>query len=176
MNKSIKITSGEYRGRSIKSPDSTSTHPMGAREKLALFNMISDYIPGASVLDAFAGSGALGIEAVSRGACEATFIEKDAHACSVLKENLASLGINGSVFCGSFANFSAPKKYDIILADPPYDKFSDKLIDGIVDLVSSGGVLALSHPKEAPALPGLRLEKTRKYAGANISVYFKNKA
>ncbi|MBR0467972.1 RsmD family RNA methyltransferase, partial [Candidatus Saccharibacteria bacterium] len=60
----IKITSVKFRGRTIKSPDSKATHPMGAREKLALFNMIADYLPGANVLDAYAGSGALGIEAL----------------------------------------------------------------------------------------------------------------
>ena len=74
----IKITSGKFRGRVIKSPNSRLTHPMGAREKLALFNMINDFLPGAQVLDAFAGSGALGIEAISRGAKSAAFIEKNA--------------------------------------------------------------------------------------------------
>ena len=70
----IKIASGIFRGRSIKSPKSSLTHPMGAREKLALFNMIVDDLPGSLVLDAFAGSGALGIEALSRGASEVVFV------------------------------------------------------------------------------------------------------
>ena len=89
----IKITSGKYRGRSIKSPNSRLTHPMGAREKLALFNMISEYLPGAIVLDAYAGSGALGIEALSRGANYVMFIEKNPHIAGVIRKNLAELGL-----------------------------------------------------------------------------------
>ena len=85
----IKITSGKYRGRTIKSPNSKLTHPMGAREKLAMFNMISEYLSGAVVLDVYAGSGALGIEALSRGASYAMFVEKNPQIAQVIRRNLA---------------------------------------------------------------------------------------
>ena len=81
----IKITSGKYRGRTIKSPNSKLTHPMGAREKLAMFNMISEYLSGAVVLDVYAGSGALGIEALSRGASYAMFVEKNPRTAGIIR-------------------------------------------------------------------------------------------
>ncbi len=177
MNKSIKITSGEFRGRSIKSPDSTATHPMGAREKLALFNMISDYIPGASVLDAFAGSGALGIEALSRGAAFVVFIEKDARACKTINENLRKLNISSSR--GSVLQYdiykilkSVTDCWNLVLADPPYDEYDEKKIQVLARVVAEpGGVLILSHPDVPPRMPGLELLKTRRYAQAHISIY-----
>ena len=92
----IRITSGSLRGRTIRSPRSSLTHPMGAREKLALFNMIGAELPGAVVLDAFAGSGALGIEALSRGAHLVTFIEKDLKIAENLIENLKTVGIGSA--------------------------------------------------------------------------------
>ena len=79
MRQFIKITSGIFRGRNISTPGG-KTHPMGERERLALFNMISEYLPKAAVLDAYAGSGALGIEAISRGADKVLFVDKSADA------------------------------------------------------------------------------------------------
>ena len=96
MKNSVRITSGIYRGHSILTPGE-GTHPMGERERLALFNKISDYLPGANVLDAFAGSGALGIEAMSRGAASVTFVEKSPKAAKIIRENLKTLGISVEV-------------------------------------------------------------------------------
>ena len=90
------ITSGVFRGRKIATPDNGLTHPMGAREKLALFNSIESLrgpLDGASVLDCFCGSGALGIEAISRGATSVVFVDKDRQAIATTKQNLASLGL-----------------------------------------------------------------------------------
>ena len=146
---------------------------MGERERLALFNMIVDSIPGASVLDAFAGSGALGIEALSRGASSVLFIEKNAKACSVIRDNLRELGLSADVFQGDVVNFTTDNKFDLILADPPYDKFDINEVKHLLKFLRGGGVLVLSHSKEAPGLPGLELLKSRKYAGATVSVYVK---
>lgn len=146
---------------------------MGERERLALFNMIVDSIPGASVLDAFAGSGALGIEALSRGASSVVFIEKNAKACSVIRDNLRELGLKADIFQGDVMNFTIDVKFDLILADPPYDKFDINEVKHLVQFLQGRGKLVLSHPGEAPDLPGLELLKSRKYAGATISVYVK---
>ena len=169
---SIKITSGILRGRKINTPGG-ATHPMGERERLALFNMIVDFIPGASVLDAFAGSGALGIEALSRGASSVVFIEKNAKACAMIRDNLRDLGLNADVFQGDVVNFTPDNEFDLVLADPPYDKFDINEVKHLLKFLRGGGVLVLSHPKEAPDLPGLKLLKSRKYAGATIYVYVK---
>lgn len=166
----IKITSGKYRGRSLKAPGG-ATHPMGAREKLALFNIISSYLPEATVLDAYAGSGALGIEALSRGAKEAVFIEKNAQASQVIRENLTSLGLVGEIFRGAVRDFASKKHFQVILADPPYDKFNPEEVGQLVKFLADGGILVLSHPGEAPEITGLTLIKTSQYAAAHISIY-----
>ncbi len=174
MKNSVKITSGIYRGRSILTPGA-GTHPMGERERLALFNKISSYLPGASVLDAYAGSGALGLEAISRGAKKATFIEKNAGAARIIRENLRTLGIEAEVITSDAAKYDFTEGYDIILADPPYDKFVAEDIDILATHLAKDGILVLSHPDEAPKINGLALEDSRKYAGAALSFYAKIK-
>lgn len=166
----IRITSGRLARRTIATPG-VGTHPMGSRERLALFNQIGDFLPGAVVLDAFAGSGALGIEALSRGAKEVTFVEKSPAAARVIKENLANLGLNEAVFTENVVNFTTDKRFDVILVDPPYDNFKVNEVVVLVKFLNEDGVLALSHPEAPPELPGLALQQTRSYAGARISIY-----
>lgn len=170
----IKITSGKYRGRSIQTPGD-GTHPMGAREKLALFNTIANYLPGATVLDAYAGSGALGIEALSRGASRVDFVEKNQKAIRTIQDNLASLELLdiSKVFKGDVKSYASPVKYNIILADPPYDDFRPEDVRLLARLLEDGGVFVLSHPDEAPEIERLELAKTSKYAAAHLSLYYK---
>ena len=169
----IRITGGELRGRVIKSPKSDLTHPMGAREKLALFNMIGRFLPSAKVLDAYAGSGALGIEALSRGAARVIFIEKSPKVVKIIHENLRLLGAEdkSSVYCCNVLSFDTEMKFDVILADPPYDNFVLSEIEHLSRFLQKGGILALSHTGMPPALPGLELVKSRNYARATISIY-----
>ncbi|MBR3131880.1 16S rRNA (guanine(966)-N(2))-methyltransferase RsmD [Candidatus Saccharibacteria bacterium] len=167
----IRITSGIYRGRIIESPRSKLVHPMGAREKLALFNMIQNFLPGAAVLDAFSGSGALGIEALSRGAKEVVFVEKNPKISQVIKRNLEKMGLEAKIVTTDAKKFTTDKEFGVIIADPPYDSFE---IDGVLSLtkyLKDGGILVLSHPGSAPVIPDLKLTDTRKYAQANISIY-----
>lgn len=168
----IKITSGKYRGRSISTPGG-KTHPMGERERLALFNIISSYLPGATVLDAYAGSGALGIEALSRGASHATFIEKSPQAIRTIHTNLSALNISDDcdVFHQDVKGFSTEDSYDIILLDPPYSAFETSGAASLAKFLRPSGVLVLSHPDEAPAIDGLELISTHKYAAAHLSLY-----
>ena len=168
----VSIISGKYKGRKIATPGGF-THPMGSREKLALFNMVS--VEGLSVLDAFAGSGALGIEALSRGASEVVFVEKNAKACKTISENLESLGVNDGfkVIKSSVLGVDLPE-FDVILADPPYDSFDLTEIESLTKSIKDGGILVLSHPDEAPELQELKLLKTHQYAAAHLSVYIKN--
>lgn len=170
----IRITGGEYRGRKIHTPGG-ETHPMGERERLALFNMLADRIAGATILDAFAGSGALGIEALSRGASRVVFADNSASAIQTIKENLAVLETKGEVVKSRITELSDNfSNFDIVLADPPYDNFNLTEMECLGDLVSKGGVLALSHPGEAPELKGFTLAKTRQYAAAHLSLYTKD--
>ena len=169
----IRITSGKFRGRTIKSPKSSLTHPMGSREKMALFNMISGYSPEAIVLDAYAGSGALGIEALSRGAKQVVFVEKNPQAARIIRENLEKLELQEAalLFDGDVKNFLPKNDFDIIIADPPYDDFKLNGIVGLAKFLKNDGVFALSHPGDAPEIDGLKLQKTHKYAAAHITVY-----
>lgn len=175
----MKIISGEYKGRNIKSPETAATHPMGEREKNALFNMIGPYLPGNFVLDAFAGSGALGIEAISRGAGLVVFIEKSHVAYRTIVENLISIGeygVRGAPGRGDAYQMlaTATDRFGIVIADPPYDKYDPEKIKILARVVADpGGILVLSHPGEAPEMPGLKLVKTKKYARAHISIYEK---
>ena len=169
---STKITSGKYRGQTIVTPGS-GTHPMGSREKMALFNMISGYLPDATVLDAYAGSGALGIEALSRGAKKIVFVEKSSRATRIIRENLKNLGLTDEslVAEADAKNFAPTDAFDIIIADPPYDNFEISGVENLVKSLKNDGVFVLSHPNEAPEIEELKLQKTHKYAGAHVSIY-----
>ena len=192
----INITSGIYRGRKILSPGA-GTHPMGSREKLALFNMLGGKILNARLLDAFAGSGALGIEALSRGALEVVFVEKSKAAVDTIKDNLNNLGIDkgSQVVLGDAAKLSGQKMgfFDIVIADPPYNMFLESnltsdcvntsqtkndvshTIKSLGELLKTDGLLVLSHLGKPLELPGFLLLKSRQYAGAHISIYTRSR-
>ena len=169
------VTSGDYRGETILTPGE-GTHPMGSREKIALFNMISDYLPGAFVLDAYAGSGALGIEALSRGAAFTLFIDNDRRAVKVIQENLRRLGLfglRGGALLGDAITMTktASDRFSIVLADPPYDKYAPEMITGLANVVADDGLLVASTPVDPPEIHGFQLLKHRKYARCHISIY-----
>lgn len=169
----VRIISGKLKGRKISTPGG-KTHPMGERERIALFNMISPFLGGARVLDAFAGSGALGIESLSRGAEEVVFVEKSRVASKVLNENLKEVGLDAMVLTSDVANFMPSDNFDIVIADPPYDDYNESDILHLTQFVNEFGILVLSHPDEAPQIEGFKLDKTRKYAGATISIFIKS--
>lgn len=174
----MQIISGIYKNKPLKSPNSEKTHPMGSREKLALFNMLMPYLPSSIVLDAFAGSGSLGLEAISRGASEVVFVENSGKVAKIIKENLLSLGNDAKdhakIVMKDIEKFeSEPGKFDIIIADPPYDHFEPKKIQNLTPFLKKQGILALSHPGEAPEFTNLKLQKSHSYAAATISIYEK---
>ncbi len=180
-NSNLRVLSGKLKGKVLKSPQNSGTHPMGSREKLALFNMLQPYIDGADVLDAYSGTGALGIEALSRGARAVTFVEKSPAVARLIRENMKNLGsgFDAEVLAGSVAEFirtAKAGKYDLILADPPYDQFDEAEVAQLARLLRTGGVLALSFPAQngAPDLPELELQTARRYAAAGIAIYVRN--
>ena len=174
MANTVRITSGKFRGRMIATPGG-KTHPMGERERLALFNMISAYLPSSRVLDAFAGSGALGIEALSRDAKEVVFVDNSRDAINTIKANLRNLSLDDfvEVVKSEVSSFSSREKFGVILVDPPYDDFDVVKFAHLTNNLADDGALVLSHPGDAPTIEGLRVIKTRKYANATISVYIK---
>ena len=174
MKNSVRITSGTFRGREILTPGG-GTHPMGERERLALFNMITDRLLRAQVLDAYAGSGALGIEALSRGVRSCVFLERSAGAVKVIRENLRRLEVTdgAAVQKGSVLDFDTTEIYDLIIADPPYDDFKIAEVEHLAKFLKKGGCFVLSHPDILTEIDGLNLIKTRQYARAHISIFTK---
>ncbi len=175
----VRIISGEFGGRNIQSPGSKGlTHPMGDRVKGSLFNIISEKNKGADVLDAFAGTGSLGIEALSRGAKTAVFIERDRLAGKVLSDNIESLGLDDKtqVFkmgVSVWADQNIDKSFDIIFIDPPYDDMQFSTVKKLVTLVKVNGIMILSHPSKisVPEFEGLTLTDRRDYGTAMVSFY-----
>ena len=167
----MQVISGKYKNLRLESPNDSRTHPMGSREKLALFNMLQPYLDGARVLDAFAGTGALGIETLSRGAREVVFVEKSAKVAKTIKNNLIKITEPTEVFIGDIEKYTATEPFDLIIADPPYDHFESAQIQALVSLLTADGILVLSHPNTAPEFEGLELVKSHSYAAANISIY-----
>ncbi|MBR3181010.1 16S rRNA (guanine(966)-N(2))-methyltransferase RsmD [Candidatus Saccharibacteria bacterium] len=176
----MRIISGIYKNKEILTPGTTKTHPMGSREKLALFNMIMPFLPSKTVLDAFSGSGALGLEALSRGASNVVFIDSDSKSCEIIKKNLKNLGENAEnnakVYKLPVKKLENPEnsrkipKVDIIFADPPYDNFDLEEVKILLNFLKKGGIFVLSSPKPVE-IEGLTLLKSRKYAGCYISIF-----
>jgi 16S rRNA (guanine(966)-N(2))-methyltransferase RsmD len=123
----IRISGGEFRGRSIETPKDLKTRPTQAKLRQALFNSIQLYVPGARILDLFSGSGCLGLEGLSRGAQEVVFVEQSREICSLIEKNAKSLGVFDRVRIINQSVDAALKKsellgkFQIVLADPPYE-------------------------------------------------------
>lgn len=147
----VRIISGKYGGRIIDAPDRRSTHAMSERARNALFNSLGDTVVGTQVLDAFAGSGSLGIEALSRGASSAVFVEKDRIAAKIIQNNLELLKIrrNAKVIKAGVASWestSEEDQFDLIFADPPYHDTQFSTVQKLFRLLKVDGTMVLSHP------------------------------
>lgn len=175
---SLRIVSGIFGSRKIDTPDSERTHPMGDRIRSALFNKIAEELPGATVLDAFAGSGSLGIEAISRGAAHATFIERDRMAQKVIIKNIALLGIEDQTklvrtSVASWIEAAGDQQFDIIFVDPPYDDTQFSTVVKLMDLLKPGALMVLSQPGRSESLtrPGVVVVDNRSYGNATLTYY-----
>jgi len=138
------------------------------------FNLIGP-VDGAEVLDLFAGSGALGLEALSRGAARATFVEHDRDACRVIGANLDKLGLRATVLCQDVLRALAQERqtYDLVLCDPPYGYAGERLAPLLGKLVADDGLLVweTSSREPPPQVPGLRERTTRTYGSARLTLY-----
>jgi 16S rRNA (guanine966-N2)-methyltransferase len=175
---SLRIIAGQFGGRTIDSPDGKKTHPMSERVRNALFNSLGSVVEGASVLDAFAGTGALGIEALSRGAANATFVERDRIAQKILAENIRSLKIERNTkiikapVASWFDTYDGPK-FDLIFADPPYHDMQFSTVFKLKGLLKPGALMVLSHPgrSESPTVPGVVVVDNRGYGDAALTYF-----
>lgn len=171
----VKITSGLFRGRELKAPQNGITHPMGSREKLALFNSLNEKIEGKIILDVFAGTGALGLEALSRGATHVTFIEADKKAAEILKQNAILLGVFEKVriYNTKVEKIDFDSPFDIVIADPPYEYFHDLPLSVLDRLAKTArDYFVLSHPSDFdPHAINAELLSTKAYAGSRITIF-----
>ncbi len=177
----MRIVAGSAKGRRLKTPASGTRPPTG-RMREAAFSALGSRVRGAEVLDLFAGSGSFGLEALSRGAAGATFVERGADAVRALRDNVDAVGLGGTVVRGDVARFVASAAragtgpFDIVFVDPPYAMPDDAVVailDAVAPLVAADGVVLVHRRAGAPPLEPefLRLQRSRRYGDGELSWY-----
>jgi len=175
----LRIIAGSLGGRTFDAPRGHRTHPMGDKIRGALFNILGD-ITGLTVLDAFAGSGALSFEAISRGAASALAIDVDKEAHQTIQANIAALELDAQVIVmrknvAGWSRNNKDKKFDIVLADPPYDDIRPQLLQSLIVQVVPDGIFVLSWPGSEPVrdFPGVSVLTSKSYGDAQLVFYRK---
>lgn len=172
----LKIISGSLGGRQFNAPRGKRTHPMSEKMRGAIFNIIGD-ITELTVLDAFAGSGALSFEALSRGAQHATAIEIDKDAYQVIQKNAQALGISNIKITranvSSWLDNNLEKKFDLIFCDPPYDNIQLKILQKLTNYLKQNGIMVVSCPKEI-ALKNVVKVQSKNYGDSQLVFYRQN--
>jgi len=186
----VRVVAGEFRGRRIAAPRGERTRPTADRVREALFSMLGD-VSGAHVLDLYAGSGALGIEALSRGAASAVFVERDPRAADVIERNLRSLGLEEQVLRRDAVRFlragsgkritpaqagPAPScpTFDLVFCDPPYDsasRLAGPLAEHLPALTSADARIVTESDKRNPLELPFRLLTERTYGDTRIAIH-----
>jgi 16S rRNA (guanine966-N2)-methyltransferase len=177
------VIAGKLRGRPLRAPRGLTTRPTSDRAREAIFSILGN-LAGLSVLDVYAGTGALGIEALSRGAARAVFVESDAGALRALRDNLTRLGIAGqATVIDTSLERAAPRlqkhaPFDLVVADAPWriaQEAAERVVEQSRGLLSSDARILLGHPTDSPVeLPdssGLALVQRRKWGGSGMSFY-----
>lgn len=173
----MRVISGYLRGRNFESPHGHRTHPMSEKARGGLFGVLGD-IKGLTVLDVFAGSGAIGIEALSRGAKSVTAIEVDKGAHTIIQKNVESLELSDKLkavraYMNAWSTRHQAQKFDLVIADPPYDKMPYRDLKTIPSHLAEGGTLVLSWPggEEQHKFDGLQIVQSKNYGDAQLVFY-----
>lgn len=168
----MRIIAGVWRGRPLVAPAGKDTRPTGDRAREALFSMLTSRIgsfAGLRVADLFAGTGALGLEALSRGAAHCTFAEADAAALAALRANIEKLGASADVRPGPVARF-AGGPFDLVLADPPYGSGLGHAALAAIRLAPGGWASLETAAREDGAVAGLEVMAERRHGKARITL------
>ena len=175
----MRIISGKYKGREIKGYNIDGTRPTMDRVKESLFASIQDYVKGSVCLDLFAGSGGLGIEALSEGALSCYFVDNNKIVIDTLKQNLTKLKVEEEYFLIKKDYVEALKtfdiKFDIIFLDPPYHlNMMNNAIDLIIknNLLNDGGIIVCEY-EEGTVNCDLKVLKEKKYGSKNVTIFKK---
>ena len=173
----MRIIAGSLGARAFQSPKGSRTHPMSDKVRGAIFNMLGD-VTGLHVLDAFAGSGALCYEAVSRGAATAIGVDSDSNATLTMKRNIAGLALKNRVKAiranvSSWSDNNPDQTFDIVLCDPPYDQLQLATIQKLIRHIAANGVLVISWPgsQPLPQFEGLWLVADKNYGDSQVGMY-----
>jgi len=172
----MRIVAGQFRGRRLQAPHGTSVRPTSDRVREALFSILGD-ISGLRVLDLFAGSGALGIEALSRGAASVTLVENDRAALDAVRANLAPLGAaNAQVVRADALRWldGRPGPYDLVFLDPPYSearKLAEPLSQKLSAALSPEALIVSESDKRDPLMLAFPLEDERAYGNTRIAIH-----
>ena len=179
----MRIIGGFAKGRRLKAPRGLDTRPMTGRMREALFSSLAGRLPGAEVLDLYAGTGSLGLEALSRGASSAVFVERNPAALRVLRENIEAVGLGGGVVAMDVVRFLArrvagpegaePSYYDLVFVDPPYQDSAGSVTEtmGMVERLTRIHGTVILHRRageEPPQPPGLEMERASTYGTSLI--------
>jgi 16S rRNA (guanine966-N2)-methyltransferase len=175
----VRIIAGSRRGHTIQAPKGLDMRPTSDRVRENVFNILGP-LEGATVLDLYAGSGAMGLEALSRGATSCVFVERDREAVRVIQANLAKLRLMGAVVVARDVTAALceerdrGRRFDLVVADPPYEEWERhaavlaELVPGV--LADDGLVVLETADRMEPALP-LTLVTSRRYGSARITVF-----
>jgi len=181
----MRVTAGKVKGHRLKAPKDSLVRPTTGLVREAMFSMLGE-LASTQVLDLYAGSGALGIEALSRGAEQTDFVDRDPGCCAIIRENLERTGLAGRarVYCCGIARaFSLLRKnYDVIFLDPPYADFSlGKVLNSLVNsrLVTRDSTIVVQHSSHlslALDYGEFHLIKNRHYGETCVSIYHQEEA
>ena len=169
----LRIIAGEFKGRRLKTPAGRTVRPTGDRVKEAWFSILQQSIPDARVLDLFAGSGALGFEALSRGAVSVDFVEQSKASLAAIRDNATTLNVGDRVTIHRsdalrFAERLQPAQYDVAFADPPYATDEAQRLADIFRVTPFAGILAVEHRPDL-AVVG---DDTRRYGDTAITFVY----
>jgi 16S rRNA (guanine966-N2)-methyltransferase len=174
----VRVVAGRFGGRRLRAPRGGATRPTSDRVRESLFALLGD-VGGARVLDLFAGSGALGIEALSRGATQATFVDSAAASARAVRDNLEALGAAGEVRRMDARAFlrsarKAGRQYDLVFVDPPYRRagaLAEGLTGALPAVLAPGGRVAAESEHRAPLELGLPVLEERRYGDTVIRIH-----
>src|SRR6266699_3700961 len=174
----MRVIAGSLKGRRLNSPTWEGLRPTSDKLRETLFNIIGPRIGGARVLDGYAGTGALGIEAISRGAAHVTFVERDRRAQALIAANLAHCGIGAGyviireTFARGLSDLSGVV-FDLVLLDPPYEQSVDEPIAAAGNHLAPGGLLVLEHARRrASAVAAGELVRSRQVISGDSALSF----
>jgi 16S rRNA (guanine966-N2)-methyltransferase len=175
----MRVIAGTLKGRRLAAPTWEGLRPTSDKLRETLFNILAPRVAGARVLDGYAGTGALGIEAISRGAAHVTFVERDRRAAALIEQNLERCGVRDRYVIiradvGAARGRLSARSFDLILLDPPYDQTPTAALTGVGELVADDGLVVIEHAKRTPMPPGvdtLRRVREVKSGDSMLSFY-----